>query len=95
MQYNKTEDGTFVPLAHKNVDTGMGLDRTISILQGKESVYDTDVFSSILDKISELSGKHYKDDEDTMKAFRIVADHVRCSTFILGDEKGVTPSNVD
>ena len=95
MQYNKTEDGTFVPLAHKNVDTGMGLDRTISILQGKESVYDTDVFRSILDKISELSGKHYKDDEDTMKAFRIVADHVRCSTFILGDEKGVTPSNVD
>lgn len=95
MEYNKNEKGEFEPLAHKNVDTGMGLDRTICILQGKKSVYDTDVFADILAKISELSGKHYEDDEETMKAFRIVADHVRCATFIIGDEKGVTPSNVD
>ena len=95
MQYNKKEDGTFEPLAHKNVDTGMGLDRTICILQGKESVYDTDVFSGILAKIAELSGKEYGSDEQTTKAFRIVADHIRCATFMLGDEKGITPSNTD
>ena len=96
MQYNKNEDGTFSPLEHKNVDTGMGLDRTISILQGKKSVYDTDVFTGILNKIAELSdGKKYGDDEQTTRAFRIVADHIRCATFILGDTRGVTPSNTD
>jgi alanyl-tRNA synthetase len=95
MQYNKTADGTFEPLVQKNVDTGMGLDRTICTLQGKASVYDTDVFVGVLAKISELSGKNYTDDEETTRAFRIIADHVRCATFILGDEKGVTPSNVD
>ena len=95
MQYNKTADGKFEPLAQKNVDTGMGLDRTICILQGKESVYDTDVFTGVLARIAELSGKGYGDDPDTTRAFRIIADHVRCATFILGDEKGVTPSNVD
>lgn len=95
MQYNKKEDGTFEPLTHKNVDTGMGLDRTICILQGKESVYDTDVFSGILAEISALSGKEYGSDPQTTRAFRIVADHIRCATFMLGDEKGITPSNVD
>ncbi len=95
MQYNKTADGNFEPLAQKNVDTGMGLDRTIATLQGKKSVYDTDAFSGILAKIAELSGKGYEDDPDTTRAFRIIADHMRCATFILGDEKGVTPSNVD
>ena len=95
MQYNKTADGKFEPLAQKNVDTGMGLDRTITILQGKQSVYDTDVFSGVLDLIAQLSGKKYMDDPETTKAFRIVADHVRCATFMLGDEKGISPSNVD
>lgn len=95
MQYNKTADGKFEPLAQKNVDTGMGLDRTITILQGKSSVYDTDVFAGVLSKIAELSGKNYDDDKDTTKSFRIIADHVRCATFMLGDEKGITPSNVD
>lgn len=95
MQYNKTADGKFEPLAQKNVDTGMGLDRTIATLQGKKSVYDTDAFSGILAKIAELSGKGYEDDPDTTRAFRIIADHMRCASFILGDEKGVTPSNVD
>ena len=92
MQYNKTKEGTFEPLAQKNVDTGMGLDRTIAILQGVPSVYDTDVFAPIIAKIEELSGKKYADEQ---KAFRIIADHVRCATFMIGDEKGITPSNVD
>ncbi len=95
MEYEKLADGSFVPLAHKNVDTGMGLDRTIATLQGVESVYDTDAFAGIIARISELSGKNYKDSPDTVKAFRIVGDHIRCATFMLGDPRGVTPSNVD
>ena len=95
MQYNKKADGTFEPLAQKNVDTGMGLDRTIAILQGKKSVYETDAFEPVIQKISELSHKQYGCSEEITRAFRIVADHIRCATFILGDEKGVTPSNVD
>jgi alanyl-tRNA synthetase len=92
MEYNKTAEGKFEPLKQKNVDTGMGLDRTITILQGVESVYDTDVFAPAIGKIEALSGKKY---EDNKKAFRIIADHVRCSTFMIGDERGITPSNVD
>ena len=96
MQYNKTADGKFEPLKQQNVDTGMGLDRTIATLQGKASVYDTDVFEKPIKKIEELSGKTYKDaDEENLRAFRIIADHIRCATFILGDTSGVTPSNVD
>lgn len=96
MEYNKQPDGTFLPLEQKNVDTGMGLDRTIAILQGKKSVYETDVFAPIIGKVEELSGKKYDGaDEETRKAFRIVADHIRCSAFMIGDERGITPSNVD
>ncbi len=95
MQYNKKEDGTFEPLAQKNVDTGMGLERTICVLNGKKSVYETDLFENILGKIAELSGKTYGEDEATTKAFRIVADHMRTSTFIMGDDRGVSPANVD
>ena len=95
MQYNKTIEGTLAPLEKKNVDTGMGLDRTIAVLQGKSSVYETDIFTPIIGKIEELSGKKYGEDKDLLRAFRIVADHVRTATFILGDERGVTPSNLD
>ncbi len=95
MQYNKQADGGFTPLSQKNVDTGMGLERTICVLNGKKSVYDTDLFADILGKIAELSGKSYGSDEETTKAFRIVADHMRTATFILGDDRGVSPSNVD
>ncbi|MGI6707155.1 MAG: alanine--tRNA ligase [Clostridia bacterium] len=95
MEYNKTAEGKYEPLSQKNVDTGMGLERTIAVLQGVESVYDTDIFSDILAEISRLSGKSYGESEEVTRAFRIIADHIRCATFILGDEKGVTPSNVD
>ena len=95
MEYNKTAEGTFEPLAQKNVDTGMGLDRTIATLQGVESVYDTDAFTGIIATIHDLCGKNYGDDPETTRAFRIIADHIRCATFILGDPRGVTPSNVD
>ena len=95
MEYNKLGEGRFEPLSKKNVDTGMGLDRTIATLQGAESVFDTDAFTGIIAKIAELSGKNYKDSAQTIKAFRIIADHVRCATFIIGDPRGVTPSNID
>ena len=95
MEYNKTADGKYEPLAQKNVDTGMGLDRTIAILQGVSSVYDTDLYQDIMKKIEELAEKKYSQEEVVLKAYRIVADHIRTATMILGDENGVTPSNVD
>lgn len=96
MQYNKQQDGSYVPLSQQNVDTGMGLERTILVLTGKDSVYETDLFSNIIAKIEELSGKTYQGaDEDTLRSFRVVADHMRTATFILGDPRGVPPSNVD
>ena len=95
MQYNKTADGRYVPMEKKNVDTGMGLERTVCTLNGCKTVYETDAFTGIIAKISELSGKGYEDDAATTKAFRIVADHLRTSTFIMGDPRGVSPSNVD
>ncbi|MCH5154211.1 MAG: alanine--tRNA ligase [Clostridiales bacterium] len=94
MQFNKNADGSFSPLKQKNVDTGMGLERALMNVQGLASVYDTDVFVLIVKKIEELSGKSIAD-ENCVKAIRVVADHIRTATFILGDERGVTPSNVD
>ena len=95
MQYNKTADGQYVPLAKKNVDTGMGLERTICTLNGVKTVYETDAFTGIIAKIAELSGKQYDDSGNITRAFRIIADHIRTATFIMGDPRGVSPSNVD
>ena len=95
MQYNKQRDGSFIPLEQKNVDTGMGLERTICVLTGKGSVYETDLFENILAKIAELSGRNYGESPEITKSFRIIADHLRTATFILGDNRAVTPSNVD
>lgn len=95
MQYNKKEDGSFEPLRQKNVDTGMGLERTVCVINGLGSVYETDVFEGAIRCIESLSGKKYGIDDETTRAIRIVADHVRTATFMLGDQIGVTPSNVD
>ena len=96
MQYNKKEDGTFEPLSQKNVDTGMGLERALCALIGAPSVYETEIFAPIIQHIEELSGKSYKEaPEEELRAFRIVSDHLRTAVFILGDPRGVTPSNVD
>ncbi len=89
MQYFKDKDGKFTPLNQKNVDTGMGLERALRIMNGKETVYDTELFQPIIKKIEEISGKEYSED---MKSFRIIADHLRAATFMLGD--GVLPSKV-
>ena len=95
MQYNKQADGTFPPLEQKNVDTGMGLERTIGVLLGAKTVYETDLFSDIIKKIEELSKKTYTSDDEYTRSFRIIADHMRTATIIIGDDRGVTPSNVD
>ena len=94
MQYNRVDEKTLVPLPKKNVDTGMGLERTNCILQGKTSVYLTEVFQPIIHKIEELSGYKYGDDAEKDKSVRIIADHSRAAVFILGDQRGVSPSNV-
>ena len=95
MQYEKQADGTFIPLKQKNVDTGMGLERTYCVLMGANTVYETEIFSGIIGKIEELSGVKYGQDEETTRAIRIISDHMRTATFIIGDDRGVTPSNVD
>ena len=94
MQFNRIDEKTLVKLEKQNVDTGMGLERTNCILQGKTSVYLTEVFQPIINKIEELANYKYGDDEEKDKSVRIIADHSRASVFILGDQKGVTPSNV-
>ena len=95
MQYFKNADGKFEPLANKNVDQGMGLERMLCILNGYKSVFETDLFSFAIKKLEELSSKTYGEDEETTKAMRIIADHTRTATFLLGDRNGVSPSNVD
>ena len=95
MQYNKNEQGKYEPLAQRNVDTGMGLERTLCILNGKDSVYETDIFEKAIAKLEELTGIKYGQDEQSTKAFRVILDHVRTATFMLGDVKGIVPSNTD
>lgn len=95
MQYRKEADGSYRITDRKNVDTGMGLERTLCILNGYESVYDTDLFRPAVELIERLSGKRRGEDGSVEKAIRIVADHVRTSVFLLGDPRGVVPSNVD
>ena len=94
MEYKRTSDGKYELLSQKNVDTGMGVERTVAVLRGMDSVYDIEVFKPIVDKIRELA-KREKTTEKQEKSERIIADHVRASVFILGDEKGVVPSNLD
>ncbi|MCH5294958.1 MAG: alanine--tRNA ligase [Treponema sp.] len=94
MQYNRKEDKSLEKLPKQNVDTGMGLERTNCILQGKTSVYLTEVFQPIIAKIESLSGYSYGTDSEKDKSVRIIADHIRAAAFILGDQRGVTPSNL-
>lgn len=92
MQYEKKADGTVIELPKKNVDTGMGVERTTAILEGVNDNYASSIWRDVIKKIEEISGKSYKDDYLSM---RIIADHIRTSVFILGDDAGVVPSNTD
>ncbi len=92
MQYMKTEDGKFVPLGRHNVDTGMGVERTVCMLSGAPTVYDTEIFAPIMSAIEAMKTREC---DDTLRAKRIIADHMRTATFILCDPKGgVKPGNV-
>ena len=95
MQYNKNEAGAYEPLKQKNVDTGMGLERTLCIINNKASVYETDIFEGAIAKIEELTGRKYSEGGEVTRAFRVVLDHVRTATFMLGDNRGIVPSNTD
>ena len=95
MQYNKNEKGEFEPLGRHNVDTGMGVERTVCMMSGAETVYDTEIFAPIMAKIAELSTVTPEDPEVALRAKRIIADHMRTATFILCDPKGgVKPGNI-
>jgi len=89
MEFNKTVDGKYEPLKQKNVDTGMGVERTVAVLNGKKSVFDVEPIKSIVEKVRKLAKN--KDE----KSERIIAEHLRAATFILGDENGIIPSNVE
>src|SRR5215217_5751807 len=93
MQYELQADGSLPELPTKNIDTGMGLERMASLLQGVPSVYETDLFRPLIELGEELSGRSYGDDFPTTRALRIIADHGRGATFLLAD--GVVPSNED
>jgi len=94
MEYNKVAEGKYEKLKQKNVDTGMGVERTIAMLSGKESVYDTEIFTPLFDKIKNLAESDNFSHEQ-QRSVRIIADHMKAATFILGDERGIVPSNVD
>lgn len=94
MQYNKTAEGDYVPLTQHNVDTGMGVERTICMMNGYATVYETELFVPLMDAIKGLSTADTTS-EQAVRAARIIADHMRTSVFILGDPKGgVKPGNV-
>jgi len=92
MQYNKVSEGKFEPLAQKNVDTGLGVERVAMVLQGKENIFDIEVFQPIIEKIKQITDKDY---QENFKSFAVITDHMKAATFILGDERGVPPSNLD
>jgi alanyl-tRNA synthetase len=91
MEYNKAENGSYEPLAQKNVDTGMGVERTVSVLNGYADNYQ-EALKPIVSEIEKLSGRKYSDETVSM---RIIADHLRSAAFIMGDDLGIAPSNVD
>ena len=89
LQYEKTSEGKYILLKQKNVDTGMGVERTVAVLNGQDSVYGIDIFKKLIEKINKIALSPNE------KSIRIIADHLRASVFILGDQRCVAPSNVD
>lgn len=90
-QFNQNADGTYTPLKHKNIDTGAGLERLASVIQGKPSNFETDLIFPIIELACELSHKKYNVDTKTDISLKVVADHARSLTFMIGD--GILPSN--
>jgi len=93
MQYEKHHDGHLTPLEHKNVDTGWGLERNLAFLNGTKDVYKTDLFAAVISYIEKESKNSYDADDKMTKSIRILADHMRTSTMLIGDEARLVPSN--
>lgn len=91
IQFNKEEDGSYSPLKNKNIDTGMGLERIATIMQGVDNIFEIDTVKNILNKVSSLSGVEYGKDSNSDISLRIVTDHVKAVTMLISD--GVQPSN--
>ena len=105
MQYNKNKEGKHEQAKQKNIDTGMGVERTLAVLNSLQDSYQTTIFQPIIKEIEKLSKKNYQKEgeasgklgslsKESTRAMRIIADHIRASTFILGDERGIAPSNI-
>lgn len=92
MAYNRQTDGSYQPLDQRNVDTGLGLERVLAILNNQPDIYLSDLFQPAITYLEQVSGQAYNDNP---RPLRIIADHVRASLFLLADEKAVTPSNKD
>jgi len=94
MQYRKEQDGSYHILDRHCVDTGMGIERTVAMLQGKKSVYDTEIFTPLIETVEKITGYRYGSDPEKDISVRIICDHIRAATVILGDPKSVVPSNI-
>jgi alanyl-tRNA synthetase len=95
MQYNKIIENKYELLKQQNVDTGMGLERILAVVNEMADNYQTDLFKKIINKIEQLSNKKYGVNNEITKAMRIVADHIKAATFIIGDDRAITPSNTN
>ena len=95
LQYDKKDDTIFELLKQKNVDTGMGLDRTIRVLNGFVDIFQIDTLWPLIQKIQDISGHEYIENINITKSMRIIADHIRTATMIMGDDHHIAPSNVD
>lgn len=90
-QFDRNEEGEYIPLDHPNIDTGMGLERMATIMQGVDNIFEVDTIRHILEYICNLCGEHYGDDEQKDVSIRVITDHIRSVTFMIGD--GIMPSN--
>ena len=90
-QFNQDEKTMRTPLPRPNIDTGMGLERIVAVVQGKTTVYDTDIFAPLLQKVAVIAGKKYGENEEADNAMRVIVEHSRAISFLMAD--GVIPAN--
>lgn len=94
MQYNKRDDGKFEPLAQRNVDTGMGLERMTAMLQGTPTIFETDNIRRLIARLEDVFKVAYGQNQEQDRSIRIIVDHIRAATFLIGDQRGIVPSNI-
>jgi len=95
MEYRRTSDGNYVPLEQKNVDTGMGVARTVAMMNGCETIFDILQFQPLFGYLKKIAGLGSDPDDQALRSLRIISDHIRTATHILGDDQGIPPSNLD